>query len=264
MTSNAPSECCMAGHLHDGRASGEIQELANISTYIAYPPDRSTKNAILFLTDGNGHRFINAHLMADQFATRGFLVVMPDLFHGDPIPVDHGPDFDIMGWYNQHLPDKVDPIVNAILGEMRTTLGCQRVGAVGYCFGGKYVCRYLKAGKLNAGFIAHPTMVMVEELEGVEGPLSIAAASELSRTVYIPTLLMLTNGQVVDPVFTTTNRHESEGILARVGVPFQINLFSDVEHGFAVRCDPAEPRQIFAKEAAFEQAVAWFDRYAKE
>ncbi|GAA84689.1 dienelactone hydrolase family protein [Aspergillus luchuensis IFO 4308] len=216
MTSNAPSECCMAGHLHDGRA---------ISTYIAYPPDRSTKNAILFLTDGNGHRFINAHLMADQFAARGFLVVMPDLFHGDPIPVDHGPDFDIMGWYNQHLPDKVDPIVNAILGEMRTTLGCQRVGAVGYCFGGKYVCRYLKAGKLNAGFVAHPTMVTVEELEGVEGPLSIAAA-------------------IVDPVFTTANRHE--------------------KHGFAVRCDPAEPRQRFAKESVFEQAVAWFDRYVKE
>lgn len=235
-----------------------------VSTYIAYPPDRSTKNAILFLTDGNGHRFINAHLMADQFAARGFLVVMPDLFHGDPIPVDHGPDFDIMGWYNQHLPDKVDPIVNAILGEMRTTLGCQRVGAVGYCFGGKYVCRYLKAGKLNAGFVAHPTMVTVEELEGVEGPLSIAAASELSRTVYFLTLLMLTNGQVVDPVFTTANRHESEGILARVGVPFQINLFSDVEHGFAVRCDPAEPRQRFAKESVFEQAVAWFDRYVKE
>lgn len=236
-----------------------------VSTYIAYPPDRSTKNAILFLTDGNGHRFINAHLMADQFAARGFLVVMPDLFHGDPIPVDYGPDFDIMGWYNQHLPPRVDPIIDAILGEMRTTLACQQVGAVGYCFGGKYVCRYLKAGKLNAGFVAHPTMVTVKELEGVEGPLSIAAASELSRTVYSPTLLvMLTNGQVIDPVFTTANRHESEAILARVDVPFQINLFSDVEHGFAVRCDLAEPRQRFAKEAAFEQAVAWFDRYVKE
>ncbi|KAI2974127.1 hypothetical protein CBS147323_1516 [Aspergillus niger] len=245
MTSNAPSECCLVGHLHEGKASGEVQEIANISTYIAYPPDRSTRNAILFLTDGNGHRFINAHLMADQFAACGYFVVMPDLFHGDPIPIDYGPDFDIMGWYNQHLPPRVDPIIDAILGEMRTAFGCQRVGAVGYCFGGKYVCRYLKAGKLNAGFIAHPTMVQVGELEGVEGPLSIAAA-------------------IVDPVFTTANRHESEAILARLGVPFQINLFSDVEHGFAVRCNLSEPRQKFAKEAAFEQAVAWFDRYVKE
>lgn len=121
--------------------------------------------------------------MADQFAARGYLVVMPDLFHGDPIPIDYGPDFDIMGWYNQHLPPRVDPIVDAMLGQMRSTLGCQRVGAVGYCFGGKYVCRYLKAGKLNAGFMAHPTMVQVGELEGVEGPLSIAAASEWRRTI---------------------------------------------------------------------------------
>ena len=47
-------------------------------------------------------------------------------------------------------------------------------------------------------------------------------------------------------------------------MPFQINLFSDVEHGFAVRCDLSQRRQRFAKENAFGQAVAWFDEYVKE
>lgn len=61
---------------------------------------------------------------------------------------------------------------------MRENLGCKRIGGVGYCFGGKYVCRYLKTGQLNAGFIAHPTMVEAGELKGIERPLSIAAAGE--------------------------------------------------------------------------------------
>lgn len=64
-------------------------------------------------------------------------------------------------------------------------------------------------------------------------------------------------------MFTTAKRHESEEILDSLDDPYQINLFSDVEHGFAVRCDMSKPRQKFAKEQAFRQAVAWFDQYLK-
>lgn len=64
-------------------------------------------------------------------------------------------------------------------------------------------------------------------------------------------------------MFTTVKRHESEEILDGLDVPYQINLFSDVEHGFAVRCDLSKRRQKFAKEQAFSQAVAWFDQYLK-
>ncbi|PYH89955.1 alpha/beta-hydrolase [Aspergillus ellipticus CBS 707.79] len=244
MASNPPAQCCAIGFIHEGEAKGEIKQIANVSTYVAYPPDRSTKHAILFLADAMGHRFINAQLLADQFATQGYLVVMPELFHGDPIPINYSDAFDIWGWYNNHLPPRVDPIVDRVLAEMRGPLGCQRIGGVGYCFGGRYVCRYLQTGNLDAGFIAHPTMVQEDELRAIEGPLSIAAA-------------------ITDAVFTTPKRHQSEEILVELGHPFQINLFSDVEHGFAVRCDLTDPRQRFAKEQAFGQAVAWFGEHVK-
>jgi dienelactone hydrolase len=69
---------------------------------------------------------------------------------------------------------------------------------------------------------------------------------------------------VRDFVFTTAKRHESEEILDSLDFPYQINMFSDVEHGFAVRCDLSKPRQKFAKEQAFSQAVAWFNQYLKD
>jgi len=53
-------------------------------------------------------------------------------------------------------------------------------------------------------------------------------------------------------------------ILDKMEIPYQINMFSDVEHGFAVRCDLSKPRQKYAKEQAFRQAVAWFDEYVKK
>jgi dienelactone hydrolase len=73
----------------------------------------------------------------------------------------------------------VDPIVEATIKELRgPAYGVKRLGGVGYCFGAKYVCRFLKQGKLDAGFTAHPSFVEADELRGIEGPLSIAAAGK--------------------------------------------------------------------------------------
>lgn len=109
-----------------------------VEVYISHPADRSTKRAILFLTDVIGHRFINAQLIADQLAANGYFVVMPDLFHGDPVLLNRPAGFDLMGWLKGppgHLPERVDPVVQTVLKEMKTNLGCERIGAVGYCFG---------------------------------------------------------------------------------------------------------------------------------
>lgn len=72
----------------------------------------------------------------------------------------------------------VDPIIESVIKVLRGEMGIKRLGAVGYCFGGKYVCRWLREGesKVDVGFIAHPSFVDAEEVEGVQGPLSIAAA----------------------------------------------------------------------------------------
>ncbi|QKX55385.1 uncharacterized protein TRUGW13939_02478 [Talaromyces rugulosus] len=245
MTSNNLARCCTLGSLHEGVAKGEIKDIGNISTYFSYPPDKSTENAILILSDVIGHRFINTQLIADQFAAAGYFVVLPDLFYGDTVPLNRPEGFNVMDWVKNHFPEQTDPIIESVLTEMRENLGCKRIGGVGYCFGGKYVCRFLKPGKLDAGYTAHPTMVDADELSGIEGPLSISAA-------------------VRDHVFSTAKRHESEEILDKKEVPWQINLFPDVEHGFSVRCDVTKPRQKYAKEQAFAQAVAWFDEYVKK
>lgn len=177
---------------------------------------------------------------------------MPDLFHGDPIPLNRPPDFDMPSWlhgkngFQGHLPPTVDPVIASIINHMRTSLGVKRIGAVGYCFGGKYVARFLAAGKgVDVGFTAHPSFMDAAELKKVEGPLSIAAAE-------------------TDQIFPAEKRRESEDILKEMKVPYQMCLYSDVAHGFAVRGDVSQKSQRFAKEAAFEQAVVWFNVWLKE
>ncbi|KAJ5102885.1 hypothetical protein N7532_003414 [Penicillium argentinense] len=246
MASNLPAACCTVGVKHEGEAKGQLQQIGDGTRGILVSPRRSLdKKAILLLTDVIGHRFINAQLIADQLAANGYFVVMPDLFHGDPVPLNRPEGFDLMKWLKGppgHLPDRVVPVVQTVLKEMKSNLGCERIGAIGYCFGAKYAVRLLQPGGVDVAYVAHPSFVESDELAAIKGPLSIAAAE-------------------TDSIFPTPKRHESEEILGKTGQPYQINLFSGVEHGFAVRADITKPIIRFAKEAAFTQAVAWFNQY---
>lgn len=109
------------------------------------------------------------------------------------------------------------------------------------CYAPQYVVRHYKDG-IDVGYVAHPSFIDEDELAAITGPLSISAAE-------------------TDTIFPTDNRYKSEEILKKTGHPYQINLFSGVEHGFAVRGDPKVRVQRFAKEQAFLQAVAWFDEF---
>ena len=120
----------------------------------------------------------------------------------------------------------------------------KKIGAVGYCFGAKYVVRHLKPGKVDVGYSAHPSFVEEAELEAIQGPYAISAAE-------------------TDEIFPTEKRHKSEEILIKTGKPYQINLYSGVTHGFAVRGDPKNRVANYAKESAFLQAVQWFEEHLK-
>jgi dienelactone hydrolase len=129
---------------------------------------------------------------------------------------------------------------------MRENMGVKKIGSVGYCFGAKYVARFMASGKgIDVGAMAHPSFVDADELKAITGPLTIAAAE-------------------TDHVFPSTKRRESEDILRDMDVPYQITLYSDCAHGFATRADLSNKRAKFAKEAAFLQFVQWFNEYIND
>ncbi|XMA18160.1 hypothetical protein WAI453_010951 [Rhynchosporium graminicola] len=250
MASNPPSTCCTIGVKHEGNPTGTSTKIDNIEAYIAEPSGKTVHKdtAILFLPDVIGI-WQNSKLMADQYATNGYYTLMPDLFNGDPLSLNRAADFDFMAWLtkgtggnNPHTYEAVDPIVEKSLKFLQDK-GYKNIGAVGYCFGAKYVARFMASGKgISVGFVAHPSFVEEDELRSITGPFSIAAAEK-------------------DQIFHTEKRHRSEEILAETKQPYQINLYSGVVHGFSVRCDLSKKIEKYAKEQAFLQAVAWFDEH---
>ncbi|KAH7132737.1 hypothetical protein EDB81DRAFT_659972, partial [Dactylonectria macrodidyma] len=102
---------------------------------------------------------------------------------------------------------------------------------------------------IDAGYLAHPSFVDVDELAAINGPISIAAAE-------------------TDHIFPAEKRHETEEIILKNDKDYQLTLYSKVAHGFATRsltrCDLSKREQKWAKEQAFYQAVVWFDEHLRE
>ena len=95
--------------------------------------------------------------------------------------------------------------------------------------------------------MAHPSFVQPDELRAITGPLSIAAAE-------------------TDQIFPAEQRRLTEDVLKELStgdkkIAYQMNLYSGVEHGFAVRGDIKDERAKYAKEKAFQQAVEWFHQW---
>lgn len=65
----------------------------------------------------------------------------------------------------------------------------------------------------------------------------------------------------IDNIFTRENRYEAEKILVDQNVPFQINVYGGVEHGFALRADMSVKKNLYAMEDAFKQATNWFENW---
>ncbi|XXG96243.1 hypothetical protein Hte_002524 [Hypoxylon texense] len=232
-----------------GQPQGEDIRIGTHDAYLATPDDTLARAhgyaALLYIPDVIGI-WQNSRLMADQYAANGYMTLAIDPFNGDALSLNRGPDHDFDGWLahgtngdNPHTTEAVDPIILAAIRYLREERGIRRLGAVGYCFGAKYVARHQRNG-IDVGFMAHPSFVEPEELQGFRAPLSIASAP-------------------VDRLFPQEMRINSENWLNAKGDPWQINVYSHVEHGFSVRGDPTDVHQRFAKNQAFLQAINWFD-----
>lgn len=57
-------------------------------------------------------------------------------------------------------------------------------------------------------------------------------------------------------------RAQIEALLQATTQEYQVSLYGGTDHGFGVRANISDPRQKFGKEAAFYQAVRWFDAWA--
>ncbi|KAH9480067.1 Protein AIM2 [Psilocybe cubensis] len=124
--------------------------------------------------------------------------------------------------------------------------GYEKIGTVGYCFGGATCVRIGGSGLVDSVVVAHP------------GPFSISQV----RAIKVPTAWVCAED---DMTFSKSFRSECEAHLAgRKGkenfVEYEFKEYKGTTHGFASRPNLAIPEIREAHQAALDQTIEWFKK----
>ncbi|CCG84927.1 protein of unknown function [Taphrina deformans PYCC 5710] len=242
---------CISGYLHEGTPAGTVREIAGTATYVAPSPATPSDKTIVILTDLFGYKLPNSRLVADEYSRAGYNVIVPDILHDDGMGFDSLKNvknltemFEIVGpWLQNHGPETVIPITDAIFAELRSQK--QKIGIVGFCFGGREAFHYAATDKVDVVCTMHPSLINIPaDAQKVKKPISIHVAAS-------------------DEIYDAAKSKEAAEIFEKNKVPYENRIYDGegVEHGFGIRADLSKAPAKKAKEAAFSATVAWFDKF---
>lgn len=249
-----PPSCCLLGTTWtaSGTPTGRIGTLASKNTYIA-GADRT--GAVLLIPDLLGWTFPNTRLLADAYAASAACTVyIPDFFDGEVLPFapvlqGRWDELDVPGFVQRNGRDVREREIFACARALKGEEGFERVGVVGFCYGGWAAFR-LGARAFNDGgerlvdcvSVGHPSLLTEGDVDGVGVPVQVLAPEH-------------------DPVYTVELKRRTFEVGLRAGVPFEYQHFPGVEHACFVRGDEEKPGEREAMARGKDAVVAWLRRF---
>ncbi|KAF7950156.1 hypothetical protein EAE96_007451 [Botrytis aclada] len=257
------------GNVEIVRPRSEDAALKGDVVYIAEPTtDKIKKNQGLIYFSGSSGIAPNNRALADEFARAGYITVIIN-YWGKHQKInetieDSGP-WETRDPSSEPSERKRASMIKNALDYLRNNRNCTHVGGVGYSGGALPLMNLIQERpcRIEAAFMAHPGRLKTSAYGTIQVPLSLAQAWD-DRSVDVRTRHEQEK-ELIDLVITSSAEKDAikSGKLPP-RVPWQMNLFSGVEFAFAVRL-PSRGRmtrdEIYAKRAAFLQAVMWFETY---
>ncbi|QSZ32519.1 hypothetical protein DSL72_002097 [Monilinia vaccinii-corymbosi] len=269
-------------------SSGEITQLGGVDVYISKPSEypHAPSKLLLLLTGATGMHSVNNQIQADKFAGEGFLVIMPDMFHNDPLPgsvtyvEDKDPSFierlkmhaaeaaksflaDM--WLARQTPEKILPIIHKVIEAAKDEFADAvanggGIYSVGYCLGGRMTL--LLAGEKSEA--VHWGHQVKDEESAVEkkGPYikagAIAHATLVGKEDWEGTKAPLAFICVeADQLFPDEVQEVGKTYLNENNVEYEFKTYSGVPHGFAIVGDYEQLNIKQAQAEAYDQILAW-------
>jgi len=259
---------CYKGFVLPGEPKGTMVG----QDYFAAAPNDATQRtkAIVLLTDLFGLPLPNAKIVADHLAEQvGVDVWAPDYFNGKPIvdanslePLEPDrafvktPWLDVVKYYYKMFtniprliacrPSVADARVHEFIKKIKSEKGYERIGVVGYCYGGSMTGRLGSTGIGNTIVIAHPSGLSQSQTRAIKVPSSWALAED-------------------DYYFKVKDVEATRAILKEQEekpdhVDYETTVYRGTAHGFGLRPNLEVPEAKAAYEGALDQTVAWFKK----
>lgn len=239
------SEQCISLFLHEGQPTGTISSLDGVNVYVAQPSaSLQSSKAILIYPDIYGIGLKNIQLIADRLAKDvNVPVYLIDLFDGDAAVPNS--DMSLPDWFKNHGPEATLPLIEKVANRLKSQ-GITDFGAVGYCFGGKYVFHDAQLNRIKVGAVCHPSLL--------ENPQDIL---KLKETGKVPILI---NSCEDDRQFPIEFQKVADEILGdgKYTPGYKRTYYPGATHGFGCRADLKNPKEKFAFDESFKEIVQWF------
>jgi len=264
-------EDCTKGFILPGEPAGSIlTEFDGAYFTTGIGPEGPAKRTIVLLTDIFGLPLVNCKLIADHLAkSLSCDVWVPDMFNGEPpldsaavghiLPDRAGVPFTFtnklrivgkllprIGARYRNRPSVVESRTLSFITKLRDEKKYEKVGAVGYCFGGMVAVRIGCTSAVDSIVVCHPGSITLEQIKAIKVPAAWACAEE-------------------DHSFSPQIRKQAEEVFsARQGeedfVEYEFKDYKGTAHGFACRPNLDIPEVKEGYEKSQEQTVAWFQK----
>ncbi|KZO96042.1 dienelactone hydrolase endo-1,3,1,4-beta-D-glucanase [Calocera viscosa TUFC12733] len=271
---------CVSGVILPGTPKGSMIEIGPFEAYLASPPTESRahvadKHAVVLFTDVFGLALGNPKIIADAFASElGLDVYVPDMFNGKPplsnndiMPYDHQdpgspvPWWKFLGflyhmvqvapgmWWGPNSQTTVYARMRVFVETLKTEKKLDKVGAVGYCYGGSVIASLIPYHLLSSAVIAHPGDFDHKLVDQVDFPTSWVTCEE--DFVFGP--------KIAEDVQARFAARSMRAKAAGEPEPeYEFKRYMGTRHGFGCRPALEVPQVKEAFERASDQTTAWF------
>jgi len=275
--------CFIQGTIHEGQPKGNLETIHGLNTYVT-GNRTNPKATIVVYSDIFGIPLPNNRLIADAYAQSGeYLVYLPDFFEGDPVPLGTADVLlpvdatkqstlakytgilakmpSLLMWMTRHKEGPTNKVCMEFLQKLRrATPASQKIGMVGFCWGGKYAIRAgLEKNMIEVSGKKTPLVDAVVALH----PSHVALPDDVER-ILVPVTI---GWGVEDQGVKFEQKAQVEEIhakarMAGVQLPdIEHQVYRPGRHGFAVRGNPDDPQERKCLEDSEKQVLDWFQRW---
>ncbi|KAJ6584930.1 dienelactone hydrolase endo-1,3,1,4-beta-D-glucanase [Mycena capillaripes] len=260
---------CFRGSVLEGEPTGVMIDGAYFAS--AGTDSQPSKRAIILLTDVFGLALKNPKILADNFALHlGCDVWVPDVFAGHPpvttkqlsmLPDRAGVKLGFLDYlkftwnvlpngYSLAVANRasvVDGRTISFVKKLQEQKQYEKIGAIGYCFGGAIATRVGGSTDLfDSIILVHPSAPTDEQILAIKAPTAWSQPED-------------------DMGISQKRLDEIERLYAgRKGkdtfVDYEVKVYKGCAHGFGARPNVAYPDVKEGYEKAFQQAVDWFNK----